>query len=667
MNSNLLIEIGVEELPAIPFLKELKNIKNRWMDILKEYELVSDFTFFYTPRRLILSCENFPSKQSDKEIELFGAPIDIAFDKDGNPTQAAIGFAKKCGADVGSLQRVKKGDREVLYYKRVKKGRESKELLKEMIEKFLKSLDFGKSMRWGERQESFIRPVRFLGVMFDGSVVEMEIFGVKSSNFTYPHRSISHDKLRYGSIKEYFELLEKNGVIYDQDRRRELIEGEFDQIESQGYEIDRDEELLSEVVAITEYPKLLIGEFEERFLTLPPEVVTTSMKEHQRYFPIYKDGKLTNRFIVISNAITQTYDDIIKGNEKVLRARLSDALFFYENDIKRGLSNEGLEKITFIKGGGTLFDKVQRERKIAKYLSGKYNLDPKVCDRAVKLSKADLLSEMVYEFTELQGIMGYYYAKEAGESFDVALSIKEQYLPNSETSPLPSTDISAVTALSYKLDLILKLFSLNMIPSGSKDPFALRRAAIGVIKIVLDRELEFDIREDIKALSDEYEGIDIDSVEEFFIDRFMQFFDYNPSLIKAVLFSGERDILKISKKLEALDKEIKRGDIKSLSSTFKRVANIVKDVDKKIDVDEALLQEEAEIALHKAFTNLRYDNSDYEKRLRELFSLKDSIDRFFDTVMVNVEDEKIKLNRKALINNIYLSFKEIADIKEITI
>jgi len=395
------------------------------------------------------------------------------------------------------------------------------------------------------------------------------------------------------------------------------------------------------------------------------------MKEHQRYFAVFKEGKLSNQFIVVSNAITEDYSHIVKGNEKVLHARLSDGLFFFENDLKVGLQTQGLKNVTFMQGAGSVYDKTIREATIAKRLADKYSIQDKaLLEKSVLLSKADLLSDMVYEFTELQGLMGYYYAKAAGEEEELVLALKEQYLPDGEDAALPSSDFSALVAMSHKLDSIMTLFSLGKIPTGTKDPFALRRAAIGIIKIVIDRNFSFDIKEELSLLAKSYENLDSSKIEHFFLDRINQYFDVNSSIIQAVLQTGERDIVEIAKKIEALDKIVTENDFKSYASTFKRVANIIKDMElnSSIMIEESLLSQEAEKALYARFKLIEAEEvSNYHDRLTKLFSLKPEIDSFFDSVMVNVEDEKIKQNRKNLIAAIYLSFKEVADIREITI
>ena len=671
MNKPLLIEIGVEELPAIPFLNELPNIEKKWSDILEKNRLLCDFEFYYTPRRLVLWHREFQVAQEDSVVEQFGAPVKIAY-KDGEPTGAALGFAKKCGVEVSQLEKIDQGKGEVLYFKQEVKGSLSADLLNEMVNEFVNSLNFGKSMRWASRTDSFIRPIRSLSIILGEQIVEGELFGVKSSNFSFAHRMVSYEPFTYSFAGDYFCKLDKNGVILYPDERREKILSQMKDIEQRhNVKIEIDKELLEEVVAITEYPTALIGRFDVEFLELPEEVIVTSMKEHQRYFAVYKDGNLTNNFIVVSNSKTEDFGYIIAGNEKVLRPRLADAMFFYKNDINNGLSNEGLKKLVFVEGLGSMYDKCEREAKIAYYLSNIFEVEDKeLLQRAVMLSKADLMSEMVYEFTELQGLMGYYYAKIAKEDELVYTSLKEQYLPDGEDSELPSNKFSSIVALSYKLDNLMALFSVGKIPTGSKDPFGLRRAAAGIVKIAMEHKLSLDLSKIIDELAVNYKNLDKKVLVEFFNERLFKIFEVNPTVIKAVLASGETDVYKISQKLCALNPVVQSDNFKEYVATFKRVANIIKDidVDSILIVEENLLEDNEEKELftkYKEVSSKTYEN--YDDELEALFALKPQLDNFFDNVFVNHENESIKTNRKNLIGTVYQGFKNIADIKEITI
>lgn len=678
----LLIEIGVEELPAVPLLKELPHIETKWAKILEEHALLCEFEFYYTPRRLVLWHREFKMKQDDSEEELFGAPVEVAF-KDGQPTKAAEGFARKCGVSLDDVGRGEKGGKEVLYFKREIPGQESAALLPTMIEAWIKGLNFGKSMRWGSLSESFIRPIRWVNAMLGEQPVAMELFGVAASSMTHIHRIAGFEAQKVEGAKHYFELLEQGAVTLFPDARRQKILEEFRALEAkEGISIEIDAELLDEVVAITEHPTALIGHFDEAFLRLPPEVIITSMKEHQRYFPVFKEGKLMNRFVVVSNALTNDFSKVIEGNERVLRPRLADALFFYDNDLKKGLLTDGLEKVVFMNGLGSVADKIDREAVIAQALFNIY--ETALCDangksaednlallkHSVALAKADLMSEMVYEFTELQGIMGYYYATELGEAPEVALALKEQYLPDGEESDLPSTPLSAIVAMSIKLDTLLGMFSINEIPTGSRDPFGLRRAVNGLVRIVKAHGLPFDLKATIRKLGSAYEGIDYDALEAFMLERINQFYSVNPSIVKAVLASGERELLAIDAKIAAVDTIAQSESFSTVFSTFKRVANITKDVDVNgtLSIDTAHFEADAERALYDAYCNVtEKDYSDYVEQLDALFGLRPQLDSFFDNVMVNAEDEAVKNNRKALVASIYKSLLSIADIKEISI
>ncbi len=673
MNKPLLIEIGVEELPAIPFLNELPNIEKKWSDILEKNRLLCDFDFFYTPRRLVLWHREFQVKQEDSTVEQFGAPVKIAY-KDGEPTGAAISFAAKCGVDVSALDKIDLGKGEVLYFKQEVVGTESKNLLNDMINEFVHSLNFGKSMRWASRTDSFIRPIRSLSIILGEEIVDAELFGVKSSNFSFAHRMVSYEPFTYSFAGDYFCKLDKNGVILYPDERRKIILEQMKNIEQRhNIKIEIDTELLEEVVAITEYPTALIGKFDEEFLELPEEVIVTSMKENQRYFAVYKDGNLTNNFIVVSNSKTDDFGYIIAGNEKVLRPRLADAMFFYKNDIKNGLSNERLKKLVFVEGLGSMYEKCEREAKIASYLADVFELKEKEKDllqKAVMLSKADLMSEMVYEFTELQGLMGYYYAKLAGENELVYTALKEQYLPDGEDSELPSNVFSSIVALSNKLDNLMGLFSAGKIPTGSKDPFALRRAAAGIVKIAIEHKLSIDLSKIVDELSHNYKNLDKKVLIEFFNERLFKIFEVNPTVLKAVIASGETDIYKISQKICALNPIVQSDNFKDYVATFKRVANIIKDVDTtvKLVIDEDLLENSEEKELYTKYNEVKFKSfTTYDEELEALFALKPQLDSFFDNVFVNHENEKIKTNRKNLIGLVYQGFRKIADIKEITI
>lgn len=673
----LLIEIGVEELPAVPLLKELGEIEKKWSNVLEKNGLLGEFEFYYTPRRLVLWHREFKTQQDDRNEEFYGAPVEMAL-KDGTPTPAAIGFAKKCGVEFDQLSRAQKGGKEVLYFSRTVKGEESETILSSMIEEWIKSLSFGKSMRWGSNQESFIRPIRWVNVMLGEHLVDAELFGVRSARATYVHRISHFGAKELKSIHEYFNVLKEGSVTLFPDERRKLILSSFTKLEAKhGIKIEIDHDLLDEVVAITENPTPLLGKFDESFLELPPEVIITSMKEHQRYFPVFIDGKLINAFVVVSNALCDDFSKVIEGNERVLRPRLSDALFFYRNDLKKGLSTSGLEKVVFMNGLGTLADKIEREKTVALTLAHIIDeeVDPTSLLKAMTLAKADLMSEMVYEFTELQGVMGYYYATALGENSDVALAIKEQYLPSGEDSDLPSTLLGAIVSMSSKLDTLMGIFAIGEIPTGSRDPFALRRAVNGLIKIALCYRIPLNFsmlydnlvfmypaKEDFKR-----------TLETFIIERLNGVYPgINTSIIQSVVAKEgfQLDVLTMDENIRAVHEMATSDNFAEAFSTFKRVSNILKDVpmDESFDVDVLLFEHNAETKLYaRAMDVIGASYENVQERLDALFGLKSDLDRFFDNVMVNADDLAVRSNRKALVATIYREIYAIADIKNITL
>jgi len=682
MTKALLIEIGVEELPAIPLLKIVKNIEKSWKNILKEYRLDCDFEFIYTPRRLVLKHPAIAIKQADSTTELFGPPLMVAM-RDGEITKAGEGFARKCGVPFDSLGRATKGGKECLYYKKEQEGSPTVELLEAMLLKWLESMAFGKMMRWGSRSDEFIRPVRWLQVRMGNDSIDVELFGVQSDIKTFVHRMVNFDAVLVENMADYEAILKEGEVFLYPKAREKKILNEFDTLEAEyGIEIERDVSLLAEIVAITENPKALLGSFDALFLELPPEAIIASMKEHQRYFPVFEEGKLSNKFIVVSNAVTEDYSKVVAGNERVLKPRLADGLFFYRNDLKRGLITDGLEKITFMDGLGSLTDKVEREKDIAKKLLLLYMEQVKaetgkdesellaLMEETVALAKADLTSEMVYEFTELQGLMGYYYAKALGKDEVVAEAIKEQYFPLGEGAELPSSTFSAILAMAIKLDTLIGLFSVGKIPTGSKDPFALRRAVNGIVRMVTTYNLPFNMDEILSILNELYANYDSNKLKEFIVERIKKSLDANPSVIMAVLESGERDINEIAKKVSALNDIVSQESFKEQFSTFKRVANISKevDLDGELPVNVKLFSEEREKQLYDAYQEvIKEEHKGYGEKLSSLFSLKPKLDNYFDDVMVNIEDEEIKNNRKNTVASVYKSLREIADIKEISI
>lgn len=673
MSNELLIEISCEELPAIPFLKELPNIKDKWIKILQEYDLVSSFDFYYTPRRLVLFHKDFALHTKQTKSIIYGPPLNIAY-KDNLPTKVAIGFAKKCGISAEKLKTIKKNGTDFLCFKKIVESQSTSIFLNDMVNKFISSLDFGRSMRWDIFNNSFIRPIRALSIVHNDNLIKANLFNNNSQKISFTHPMIDKKTFTFNTPKDYFKLLKQNGVILDQNDRKKLILDQIDTINKKhNIKVQIDEELLNEIVVLTQYPTVLLGAFDEEFLTLPKEVIITSMKEHQRYFSVYKNDKLTNNFIVVSNSYTKDFTKIIKGNEKVLKARLKDSMFFYENDLKIGLKNDELKNLIFVNKLGTMYDKSIRERKIALYLSNIYKIEEKeLISKTIDLSYCDLSTQMVFEFTSLQGIIGYYYSKYNNEDERLSQAIKEQYLPNGNDKTLPSSIFSSLISLSKKIDTLISIFSINKIPTGSKDPFALRRACIGILEIISKYDLNFNFEELLKEFSSLYKPFDTNILIEFFDERLYKFFDINRSIIKSVLITEEKDYNNIIKKILALNNIVLNSHFKEYTTTFKRVANIINSIDISSNnisnINKKLLTLKEEQELYNKYESIKNrEFNSYTEYIKSLFNLKPYLDNFFENVFVNDKNIQLKQNRQNLISNIYLEFKNIADIKEISI
>lgn len=704
------------------------------------------YEIHFTPRRITIISRAFPSYTDSITQEFFGAPVAMAFvggDRSKGLSKAGEGFCKKIGLDptsqesIAALQTTQKDGKEVLYYRKLIEGIPSERVLGDVVTSFVCSLHFGKTMRWGDAQEgsgaeSFIRPIRNVMILLGGEPIIARdssgsieptpkspessvrgIFGQQGRAATLLHRSFrafapessaldAADCVQNPAqwveilgVDDYLEKLAHGGVILEAKQREERIIEQIRTIEREhGVQVDLDRALLEQIIAITEYPTALLGRFDERFLALPEEVIITSMKEHQRYFGVYKSGKLFAGFIVVANALCDDFSAIISGNERVLKARLSDAEFFYRNDCATPLAKEPLASIAYIDGLGSMLDKTNREEIIGAYLARLWGQDSALITQALALSKADLLSEMVGEFPELQGIMGHYYALAQGLPQELAQAIKEQYLPNGENSALPSSKISAIVALSGKLESLLGLFSLGTIPSGSKDPFALRRAANGVVKIVLEWNLAFDIKQILVDLAKEcgyaISQENLARLQGFIIERLESILDIPAQIFRSASRGTSTDLCTIANNAKALESLLARDDREALMAVFKRVANITKDISagelvgshaQKADSsdisalleiintslltqpEQALYARLCEIDSAKRGGKLTHSSD----KLAALFDLRDVLEAFFDKVLVNDENLALRKNRKSLLYAIYAEFCTIGDLKELAI
>ncbi len=667
--SSLLIEIFLEELPFSGIKKEIANIKTKLSKLLSQNNISVDIEFFWTPRRLIFVSRDFPLMQESKVVEYFGPPLNIAYDDNGNPSDATNSFLKKLNINKNDLQTNTKNGKECLYYSTIIEGKKSESLLEVIILEFLESLNFGKSMQWGSVEHRFIRPIRNIFVLVGDKFIELKNIEQKyhfaQMRLIYPHRSKMQKEIL--NIDEYFGFLRENGVIYSQDERKSIIINQIKNIEiEKNIKVEIDYSLLDEVIAITEYPNALYGEFDDKFLELPSEVIITSMKINQKYFATYKNEKLNNGFIVICNAMDKSaFDCILDGNKRVLKARLEDALFFYKNDLNSFVQDKidhNLKNIEFIQDSGSLFDKVNREIEIAKILSKNLNIESSDIIRAISICKNDLLSEMVGEFGELQGVMGSYYTQNDA----LKLMIKEQYLPLQEDSKLPTTLQSAIVSISNRLDSIISLFAIDKIPSGSKDPFALRRACSGIIKMIIKFEIPFNLFEILLQLESHYKSIDANKIFKFFCERLEGTLNINQSVINAAIKSNQKDLYELVMQIFALHSFVNTND--DFRSLFKRIANILKNVQIMADsINVSLFECDDERNLFYALEEFRLlDISTPKDRIEGLLGLKDVLQKFFDNVMINADNEKIRKNRILLVNSIYEEFFKVGDIKEIS-
>lgn len=685
MKNYLLFEIGVEELPARYVNSAMDQLKTNIVKSFNENRITFDEVNIYsTPRRLTVIVNNICEKQSDLEEEVKGPAKRIAVDAEGNYTKPLLGFMKSKGIKEEDLYFKQVGKEEYAFGKIKQDGQLTSEVLKSILPEAIKAMTFPKAMRWGGKNMRFIRPIRWMVCILNDSVLDIELEGIVSSNTTKGHRFLGESEFEVNTLNEYLTKLEENFVILNQDERKELIKKQCDDVaKSLGGEIEFDEELLEEVTHLVEYPTAFYGEFDEDYAKLPKEVVITPMKQHQRYFPVLKDGKLLPNFIAVRNGDSHRIDNVKKGNEKVLEARLADALFFYKEDTKKSLESyiEKLKTVVFQAKLGTVYDKSLRIEKLANDILEKLNETDIKEDtlRAAKLCKADLVTGMVFEFTELQGVMGREYAKVSGENENVAEAIFEHYLPRFAGDILPATKSGIVLSISDKLDSIAGFFAIGIQPTGSQDPYALRRQALGIINILMDNNLDISLRELVSLTLDNYSFIEFDKDEvlnqimEFFKDRIKNLFrdlGIRYDVIDAILSSNIDDIADMYARAKALNSWIDKGELVEMLTAFNRVATLAEKAETN-EVNINLMREEAEFNLYQQFQEISSNvehllaNKEYTKALDAFASLRPAIDNMFDSVMIMDKDEAIKNNRLAILKQIYDIMLNICDLSKI--
>ena len=669
----VLFELLTEELPA----KELLNINDSLLCAALDKHNVDyqSASVYFTPRRIaaIINCKEFTKQQNQK---IFGPPKNVCFDKDNNPTKALLSFLEKNNANIDEcfFENTSKGTYACVFAKQTQKL--VKELLCSIFSEFLSSIPFEKQMRWGNGDFVFLRPVHNLVLLADNEVIECSLFGKPSVSYTFGHRFLACHKIDLIS-KDYKEELKKHYVIVDQHARKSIIKDSLEKLSNAQKRYVLDEDLLNEVVNLVEYPNCLEGTFEEEFLKLPQEVLISSMKANQKYFYSLNNGKLTNKFCIVSNMITDDDSVIVKGNERVLRARFKDAAFFYEEDLKVKLSDlvDKLRHMLFHKKLGSMYDRVERLVELTKKIAGNIGADVDVAQRAAYLSKADLLTHMVYEFPEVQGIMGSIIAKKQLEKELVANCIYEQYLPKDEV--YPKTKEGIALSLADKFDLIVGGMIADLKPSGNKDPYGLRRAALSIIKIALNTKLNFNIKDIVEFSANLYDKQgkpQLNSVSqtlEFIKVRFINMFEEHSQIVKAVVEVGFSDIYDAFLKIEALKDFYTQSNEDDLYS-IKRVFNIVPDGFKKIDVDRELFVFNEEAKFFEFVESLKQNLEKFLQTKDYLSYLKNMIDNniissFFDNVLIMDKDEKIKNNRLALLNNYKQLVLKVANFKYLNI
>lgn len=680
---NLLVEIGTEELPPKALRKLAEAFAANLTAELESLELTHQGVSWYaSPRRLGLQVKALDAKQQDKEVEKRGPAAKAAFDAEGSPTKAAMGWARGCGIKVKDAQILETDKGAWLLHVAKVAGQATKTLMTDAITKALAKLPISKPMRWGANKTQFIRPVHTVTILLGSELIEGEILGKQVSNQLQGHRFHHPEKISINHADEVFDVLKSAYVIADYEQRKALIRAQIqDAAKAVNAVVAMDEDLLEEVTSLVEWPVTLTATFEEAFLDVPAEALIYTMKDDQKYFPLLdQDGKLLNKFLFVSNIESKDPRVVISGNEKVVRPRLADAQFFFETDKKKTLESrlESLDSVLFQKQLGTLKDKSQRISELAGYIAEQLGADKALAARAGLLSKTDLMTEMVMEFTDVQGVMGMHYARHDGEAEDVALAQNEQYMPRFAGDNLPTNLISCAVAIADKFDTLVGIFGIGQAPKGDKDPFALRRAAIGALRIMVEKQLPLDIL-DLVAKSQTLFGEKLTNLNvstdvfEFMLGRFRAWYQdegIEVDVIQAVLARRPTKPVDFDRRVKAVSHFRTLDAAESLAAANKRVSNILakNNITTQGDVDQRLLSDEAEKVLAaqvaKFATDLAplYSDGNYQEALSQLAGIRDSVDTFFDNVMVMADDEAVKQNRLALLSQLSGLFLEIADI-----
>ena len=683
MKENFLVEIGTEELPP----KALKTLATSFADNVEAELNQAGLSFdkiewFAAPRRLAVKVLNLATQQPSKEIEKRGPAVSAAFDAEGKPTKAAEGWARGCGITVEQAERIATDKGEWLVHRAKIEGQPTKNLLNGIVANALAKLPIPKPMRWADKSVQFIRPVHTVTMLLGDELIEGEILGVASARTIRGHRFLGEKEFEIQHADQYPQLLrEKGSVVADfNERKAEILAKSQAKATALGGVADIEESLLEEVTSLVEYPNVLAAKFEERFLAVPAEALVYTMKGDQKYFPIYdKDGKLLPHFIFVSNINPEDPTAIIEGNEKVVRPRLTDAEFFFKTDLKQKLVDRlpRLETVLFQQQLGTLKDKTDRIEQLAGEIAKQIGADEAKAKRAGLLSKCDLMTNMVFEFTDTQGVMGMHYARHDGEDEEVAVALNEQYMPRFAGDELPKSLVASAVALADKFDTLTGIFGIGQAPKGSADPFALRRAALGALRIIVEKNLPLDLEDLVKKsaalFGDKLTNSNVVAdVVDFMLGRFRAWYQDEGiavDVIQAVLARRPTRPADFDARVRAVSHFRTLDSAEALAAANKRVANILAKAEGDIGaIDVALCIEPAEQVLAQSVLSLAKEvqpliaQGEYTAVLDKLAGLRQPVDNFFDNVMVNAEDAKLRQNRLAILNTLQGLFLQVADI-----
>ena len=686
-SKDLLFELGTEELPPVALKKLSEALTNEFVNGLDNANLGhGEVESYATPRRLALLVKDCAIQQPDKEVERRGPAVKAAFDTNGKPTKAAEGFARSCGATVDQLERMKTDKGEWLVFQVQQKGRAATELLPGIAEQALNRLPIPKRMRWGASDAQFVRPVHWLLFLHGNQVVPCKLLDAQAASFTYGHRFHHPEAIEISTPAEYADKLEARGkVIAHFGVRRENIRKHVERTaEALGGIAQMDEELLDEVTSLNEWPVPIAGSFEETFLEVPHEALILTMKKNQKYFPMFDaKGSLMNHFITIANIDSPRPELIAEGNERVVRPRMADAMFFWQQDNRKTLEDriDSLKTVVFQQNLGSMYDKSVRVSELAGYIAENTGGDKAAAERAGMLSRCDLMTEMVGEFASMQGIMGRYQAGRDGESEEIAQAMEEFYMPRHSGDELPRSAAGIAISLAEKLDTLVGIFGIGMKPTGDKDPFALRRAALGALRILRENSMALDIPRLLEVTARPLQQLlkndqAADEVYAFMLERLKGLLaeeHINSHLFDSVAAVSPGSIADFDKRIHAVQKFQELPEAEALAAANKRIRNILKKVATPVGdkVNPDLLTDTAEKILHDQLNEMLHtvqpllQAGDYAAVLQALSALKDNVDTFFDDVMVMVEDTELRDNRLALLNQLNRLFLEVADISRL--